>query len=80
MVDEDRRHGGIGRLLMQQAEQWAREKVCWAVHVRSNVVRKDAHAFYETIGYRRIKTQFTFRKALHPHRNKDIPCNPEPAL
>ncbi|MCG2767887.1 MAG: DUF5615 family PIN-like protein [Anaerolineae bacterium] len=66
--------------LKQQAEQWAREKVCWAVHVRSNVVRKDAHAFYETIGYRRIKTQFTFRKALHPHRNKDIPCNPEPAL
>jgi GNAT superfamily N-acetyltransferase len=64
VVDEGHRRCGIGRLLMQQAEQWAREKGCWAVYLRSNVVRKDAHAFYEGIGYSNVKTSTAFRKAL----------------
>jgi GNAT superfamily N-acetyltransferase len=64
VVDEDYRRSGVGRLLMQQAEQWAREKGCWAVYLRSNVVRKDAHAFYEGIGYSSAKTSMAFRKAL----------------
>jgi GNAT superfamily N-acetyltransferase len=64
VVDEDYRHCGIGQLLMQQAEQWARAKECWAVHLRSNIVRKGAHAFYERIGYSHVKTQRAFRKVL----------------
>jgi GNAT superfamily N-acetyltransferase len=64
VVDEGYRRCGVGRLLMQQAEQWAREKGCWAVCLRSNVVRKDAHAFYEGIGYSNVKTSMVFRKAL----------------
>jgi GNAT superfamily N-acetyltransferase len=64
VVDEGHRRCGIGRLLMQQAEQWAREKGCWAVYLRSNVVRKDAHAFYEEIDYSNVKTSMAFRKAL----------------
>jgi GNAT superfamily N-acetyltransferase len=64
VVDEGYRRRGIGRLLMQQAEQWACEKGCWAVYLRSNVVRKDAHAFYEGIGYSNVKTSLAFRKTL----------------
>ena len=64
IVDEGYRHCGVGRLLTQQDEQWAREKGCWAVYLRSNVVRKDAHAFYEGIGYSNVKTSMSFRKAL----------------
>jgi GNAT superfamily N-acetyltransferase len=64
VVDEGHRRCGVGRLLMQQAEQWAREKGCWAVYLRSNVVRKDAHAFYEGVGYSSAKTSMVFRKAL----------------
>lgn len=64
VVDEGHRHRGVGRLLMRQVEQWAREEGCWAVHLRSNAVRKDAHAFYEGIGYRNVKTSMVFRKAL----------------
>jgi GNAT superfamily N-acetyltransferase len=64
VVDEGYRHCGIGRLLMQQAEQWACEKGCWAVYLRSNVVRKDAHAFYEEIGYSNVKISMAFRKVL----------------
>ena len=64
VVDESHRHCGIGRLLMQQAERWGREKGCWAVYLRSHVVCKDAHAFYKGIGYNNVKTSMVFRKAL----------------
>ncbi len=64
VVDEGYRQRGIGRLLMEWAEQWAREKGCGTVHLRSNIVREDARVFYERIGYSDVKTQRTFRKAL----------------
>jgi GNAT superfamily N-acetyltransferase len=64
VVDEPYRQRGIGHLLVQQVEQWARERGCDTVYVRSNVVRKGAHAFYEGLGYENIKTSLTFRKTL----------------
>lgn len=64
VVDEGHRHSGIGRLLMQHAEEWARKKGCEAVTLRSNVLHKDAHIFYEKVGYRSIKTLMAFYKAL----------------
>ncbi len=64
VVDEGHRHIGIGRLLMQHAEQWAREKGCEAITLRSNILRKDAHIFYEKVGYRSIKTLLAFYKVL----------------
>jgi GNAT superfamily N-acetyltransferase len=64
VVDELRRGCGIGRLLMIHAEAWARSYGCRAVCLRSNIVREDAHTFYEKIGYDNIKTSLTFRKLL----------------
>lgn len=64
VVDESCRSQGIGRLLMARAEEWAREKCCAAVTLRSNVIRERAHGFYERLGYRLIKTQKSFRKTL----------------
>ena len=64
VIDESYRCHGIGRLLMEQAERWAREKGCWAVYLRSNIVRKGAHVFYERIGYSNVKTSRVFRKVL----------------
>ena len=64
VVDEGYRRCGVGRLLMERAERWARAKGCGVVHLRSNVVRKEAHSFYEGIGYSNVKTQWTFRKEL----------------
>jgi GNAT superfamily N-acetyltransferase len=63
VVDEGCRHCGIGQLLMQQAEQWARAKGCWAVYLRSHIARQDAHVFYERIGYSNVKTQLAFYKS-----------------
>lgn len=64
VVDQQHRRSGAGRLLMQQAEQWARSKSCKAVSLRSNIIREGAHAFYRSLGYEIVKTQHAFRKDL----------------
>jgi GNAT superfamily N-acetyltransferase len=64
VVDEAHRGSGIGRLLMEQAEQWGREKGLKSVYLRSNVIRKDGHVFYQRLGYSIIKVQYAFRKIL----------------
>jgi GNAT superfamily N-acetyltransferase len=64
VVDEGYHRRGVGRCLIQRAEQWAREQGCHAVCVRSNVAREQAHVFYERVGYDRVKTSLTFRKVL----------------
>lgn len=64
VVDEGCRSQGIGRLLMARVEEWARERGCAAVSLRSNVIRERAHLFYERLGYQLVKTQKSFRKPL----------------
>jgi GNAT superfamily N-acetyltransferase len=64
VVDERIRSSGIGRRLMERAEEWARGKGCSAVGLRSQVLREGAHAFYQRLGYKHIKTQKSFRKDL----------------
>lgn len=64
IVDGACRSLGIGRLLVERAEQWARQRDCRTIDVRSNVVRQSAHGFYEALGYRRVKTQHTFHQTL----------------
>ncbi len=64
VVEEGHRSRGMGRILMQYAEQWARARGCRAVVLRSNVIRTRAHVFYEKLGYHTLKTQKYFRKNL----------------
>ena len=64
VVDKDYRHSGIGRCLMQQIEQWASLAGCDNVLLTSNIKCKEAHLFYEKIGYTNIKQSFTFYKKL----------------
>jgi GNAT superfamily N-acetyltransferase len=64
VVNENHRGRGIGRKLMTLAEEWARAKDCNQVSLRSNIIRGDAHRFYEKLGYARIKTQHAFCKIL----------------
>ena len=65
VVDEHNRSQGIGQRLLERAEQWAREKGCNTIGLRSNVIRGHAHAFYERQGYQHFKTQKSFRKNLN---------------
>ena len=64
VVDEQVRCGGVGWLLLEAAEQWARKMRCAGMSVRSNVIRARAHRFYERHGYEHYKTQKAFRKKL----------------
>lgn len=64
VVDEAQRGRGVGRALMERAESWARSMGLETVRLRSNVVRAEAHAFYEHIGYAQVKTQKVFAKSL----------------
>ncbi len=64
VVRDGDRGRGIGRLLLQQAEQWARKQGCSNVIVRSNALREQAHRFYEKASYLPLKTQLVFVKSL----------------
>ncbi len=64
VVDETVRGQGVGKVLMGRAEDWARRNGCYELWLRSNVIRKDAHCFYQALGYEIIKTSYTFRKHL----------------
>ena len=64
VVAEGQRSLGAGQRILEQAEKWARQRGCRALHLRSNVIRARAHQFYERQGYEHYKTQKAFRKAL----------------
>jgi GNAT superfamily N-acetyltransferase len=64
VVEQSIRSRGIGRLLLDAAEEWGRRIGCDTMSVRSNVKRDRAHRFYESNGYRHTKTQKEFRKTL----------------
>jgi len=64
VVDEQSRGAGVGRRLLEAAEQWAAASGCTAVRVRSRIARVRAHAFYERHGYLKSKTQHVFEKPL----------------
>ena len=64
VVDSAHRRSGVGRALMDRAENWARDRGCSMVRLSSTVTRTAAHRFYETIGYTKIKTQHSFIKPL----------------
>jgi len=64
VVDESVRGRGVGTALVAAAEAWARERGYPVVSVRSNVIRKEAHEFYQERGYGAVKTQVKFRKTI----------------
>ena len=64
VVADGSRGMGIGAALLQMAENWARGQGFAALFVRSNVIRGEAHRFYEKQGYRVEKQQKMFRKDL----------------
>lgn len=64
VVAEDCRGSGVGRALVQRAEDWARRRGLAVIRVRSRGTRAGAHRFYESLGYEVVKTSVAFRRVL----------------
>ncbi len=64
IVDETLRSTGIGKILLDATEKWARHVGCTAISVHSNVTRDRAHRFYENNGFELLKTHRMFHKRL----------------
>lgn len=64
VVDSHHRGNRIGQHLMDAAEVWAREHGVTTMRLYTNVLRTDAHRFYERLGFERVKTSYTYTKTL----------------
>jgi ribosomal protein S18 acetylase RimI-like enzyme len=58
VVDERHRSQGIGEALIAAAIEEARNAGCYKVTLTSNKRRKDAHRFYERLGFARTHEAF----------------------
>ncbi|MDH4210659.1 MAG: GNAT family N-acetyltransferase [candidate division WOR-3 bacterium] len=57
-VSTERRAAGIGRLLMEAVEDFARSTDCLRIEITSGKHRNHAHEFYRRIGYREVSSRF----------------------
>ena len=57
-VDEKWRGTGVGRLLVDQAERWCRERGADRVTVTSGHHRSESHKFYKALGYEATGVRF----------------------
>jgi GNAT superfamily N-acetyltransferase len=64
VVAESHRGSGIGTRLIAVAESWAREKKCYQLRVRTNILREKTRMFYRELGFQSKKTQEVFDKIL----------------
>ena len=64
VVAPTHRRSGIGKALVEAVEDWQSGRGISTIFVRSNVARSDSHPFYESIGYRRHKTQHAYTKQV----------------
>lgn len=63
-VFEQFQRQGIGKALMQAAEDFARSDGAGGIRLNSGEGRYGAHLFYEAAGYERVKSQVNFRKVF----------------
>jgi GNAT superfamily N-acetyltransferase len=57
VVDEQYRNMGIGKLLIEKAKEWCRDKQVDRLRLRCNIKRTEAHIFYINVGFNEIKQQ-----------------------
>lgn len=64
VIDEKFRGKGIGKLLIEKAKQWAKEKGNNMIRLRCNVKRKETHKFYQHLGFIETKEQKNFETRI----------------
>ena len=64
IVDEKFRGHGIGKLLIEKVKQWSKETGNKTLRLRCNMIRKEAHLFYQHLGFKEIKEQKVFEMKI----------------
>lgn len=64
VVDKKYQNMGVGKKLVEKIHCWANSLGCNNMRVRCNTKRKEAHIFYEKIGFELNKEQKVFGKKL----------------
>ncbi len=64
IVDEKLRGRGIGKLLIEKVKQWSKETGNKTLRLRCNMTRKEAHLFYQHLGFKEIKEQKVFEMKI----------------
>ena len=64
IIDENYRGKGIGKMLIEKAKDWTKEKESDKLKVRCNVIRAEAHLFYQHLGFIPTKQQTNFEMSV----------------
>ncbi len=57
VVEKRSRKRGIGERLLKYGEEWARAQGCLKVILRSNILRREAHEFYQGWGIEKLNSR-----------------------
>ena len=57
-VDPERQQQGIGRAMMEHARDECRRAGCYKLALSSNAKRRDAHRFYESLGFVQVSESY----------------------
>jgi GNAT superfamily N-acetyltransferase len=61
VISKELRGFGVGKQLVYMSEEWLYKRVN-TIRIRANVIREDAHSFYNHLGYQEKKEQKVFIK------------------
>ena len=75
VVDETVRSKGAGRVLVEAAEVWARDRGAKRVAVTTALDRAGAHAFYERLGYAHTGRRYAKDFVASSRRTEDASEN-----
>ena len=71
VVRSDARSTGVGRLLMQRAQDFCWEAGCERIELTSSDHREGAHRFYERLGFQVHSRRFLKHRASSDHSSTD---------
>lgn len=64
VVDEIARGNGVGKVLIREAEKWAKTNHLRIIYLSCNILRERTHAFYGRQGFTSNKTSLFFEKEI----------------